>query len=128
MGDSKRENYEKWINRIRLFVAYGILCCAAGLFTKEDSYPRTIILLAGLAFLVLGIALFFEYLIRVIFFRPGRKLPWYQFSIAGMLIATTCVAAVCAFLKILGPWGIVWLVLGLIIFACFLESWLRNNK
>jgi hypothetical protein len=128
MGESKRENYEKWINRLRQIAAYGVLSSAAGLFIQGDSLPGMIILLGGLVFLVLGIALFFEYLIRVIFFRPGRKLPWYQFSIAGMLMVTTCVAAACAFLKILGPWGIVWLVLGLIIFACILESWLRNKQ
>jgi hypothetical protein len=69
---------------------------------------------------------FFEYLIRVLLFRPGRKLPWYQFSLAGMLMLTACMAGACAWLKILGPAGIFWLIIGLLIFACLLEWWIRN--
>lgn len=128
MDNSKRETYEKWIDRLRKFVAFGIVICFIGCFFPERSNPRGITLIAAIAFFYLGIALFFEYLIRVLLFRPGRKLPWYQFSLSGMLILTACIAAVCAWLKILGPLGIVWLIFGLVFFACLVEWWMRKKK
>jgi hypothetical protein len=128
MDNSKRETYEKWIDRLRQFVAYGILVSFVGFFFPDDSYPRAITLFVVITFFILGIALFFEYLIRVLLFRPGRKLPWYQFSLSGMLILTACVAAVCAWLKILGPLGILWLFIGLLFFACGLEGWLKKKQ
>jgi hypothetical protein len=128
MNDFNRETYELWIDRLRRIAAIGMVSGFVGLLIGQGS-PIGVLgaIMAGTCNL-LGIALCFEYLIRVWLFRPERNLPWYQFSIAGMLIATTCVAAVCAFLKILGPIGIVWIVIGLIIFACILDTWYRNMK
>jgi hypothetical protein len=101
---------------------------SVGFFFCGDAGLMIIPLVGAISFFVLGIALFFEYLIRVLFFRPGRKLPWYQFSLAGMLILTACVAVVCACLKILGPIGILWLIIALMIIASGLEWWLRKKQ
>lgn len=123
-----REAYEKWIDRLRAGVAIAMVCCGLGfMFAKNSSamfYPA----IGALSCVLLAIALAIEYLIRVLYFRPSRKLPWYQFSISGILILTAGVAAVCAWLKIQGAHGIWWLILAIAIFAGLLEWWLNKNN
>ena len=127
MNSAKREAYEKWIDRLRKIVAIGMgVCFVAFVFT--NGRPAAIgPLIGACSCVILTIALAFEYLIRVLFFRPGRTLPWYQFSLSGMLILTTCVALVCAWLKIIGSIGILWLILALLVLACIVERACRNR-
>jgi hypothetical protein len=127
MDNSKREAYEKWIDRIRKLIISGMLVCFVGIALSEESILGDIMGVGAISFCVLGIALVFEYLIRLLLFRSGRKMAWYQFSLSGMLIFTACVAAVCSLLKIFGPGGIGWLIIGLVIFAWILEEWLRKR-
>jgi hypothetical protein len=132
VNETKREAYERWIDRLRKSVpiammAFGIVfvICA-----NTQTAPSLMMFssIGVLACIALTIALIIEYLIRILFFRPGRKLPWYQFSLSGMLILTTCVAAACALLKITGSSGIWLLILAILIFVCLLEWWWRKNK
>jgi hypothetical protein len=96
MDDPQREAYERWIDRLRKIAATGMMCCFVGSILIPETPLTPVLLFGAAACFVLAIALFFEYLIRVLLFRPGRKLPWYQFSLAGMLILTACAAGVCA--------------------------------
>lgn len=126
MNNSKYEAYERWIDRMRRYVAIGMGVCFVFFLFTNGSRAAIGPLIGVSVCIFLTVVLVIEYLIRLAFFRPGRNLRWYQFSLSGMLILTACVAAVCAWFKIAGLIGIVPLILAIVISACLLEWGLRK--
>ncbi len=132
MINLNRDAYERTIERLRKIAAGGAAICGVSTFLSANGFGTGWMVIAfGIGFfcfLALAVVLVFEYLIRFLFFRPERKMRWYQFSLAELLMAMTCVAAVCAWLKIFGSSGIGWLVLLVVVISAVIETWFAKER
>lgn len=128
--------YAKTIDRIRTAVAYGFIVNGVGLVLCINLFNPvspvstaevvvdvlTCLFLVGVVICLMAtLGLVVEYLVRLCLQRSDRKLPPYQFTLAGMLVLTMCVALVCACLKMFGATVIVVLVLAVVVAAVTAE-------
>jgi len=77
MDDFKHYAYEKTIERIRKIVAIGAAVCGISMFLSANGFGTgwmvMLFWIGFLCFLVVAIALAFEYLIRFLFFRRKER-------------------------------------------------------
>lgn len=122
--------YVKYIDRVRKAVAIVFTTCGAGVVICANLRYETGATVFGVgvaACVVAAIGLACEYLVRTWVTRPSRQLAPYQFTLAGMLGMTACVALVCSCLKVFGPVTIALLVVAVVLVACFVEAAHRSG-
>jgi hypothetical protein len=123
--------YAKLIDRARIAVAVAMAVCGTGAVVCANLHYRfweEVFEIAVCGCVLAAVGLAFEYLVRAWLERPGRRLPKYQFSLAGLLGLTTGVAVVCSCCKTFGAAALVWLVVGLTIIASIVEKVCRSRE
>jgi len=123
--------YEKRINTARIAVAVAMGVCGAGMVVcanlrREGWAVAFFFGVAGCLIVTVGLAV--EYLARSWLQHRGRGLAPYQFTLAGMFVATTAAAALLALFRVIGPIVVPLSIVAVVLVACLVEAARRDGK